>query len=62
MTRGPAAHVGGTVPIDLPRPRHREALLDEAPFYDLRGQLLDFLENHASQPQPEVPNQRFAHA
>ena len=62
MTSGPAAHVGGTIPIDLPRPRHREALLDEASFYDLRGQLLDFLENHASQPQPEVPNQGFAHA
>ncbi len=62
MTSGPAAHVGGTIPINLPRPRHREALLDEAPFYDLRGQLLDFLENHASQAQPEVPNQGFAHA
>jgi len=45
MTNGPAATVGKILSIDLPRPREREAVLDNPHFYELRGQLLDFLEN-----------------
>jgi nitrate ABC transporter ATP-binding subunit len=47
MTNGPEARVGRVLDIDLPRPRDREAVLDNPHFYDLRGQIIDFLEtNH----------------
>jgi nitrate ABC transporter ATP-binding subunit len=55
MTSGPAARVGGVVEIDLPRPRNREAVLDDPQFYALRGQLLDFLGGHVGPTQPQPP-------
>jgi nitrate ABC transporter ATP-binding subunit len=47
MTNGPEATVGGILNIDLPRPRSREAVLEDPYFYDLRGQILEFLEDPA---------------
>ena len=44
MTNGPEARVGGIIDIDLPRPRQREQLLDDARFYELRARLLEYLE------------------
>lgn len=44
MTNGPEARVGAIIEIDLPRPRRREHLLEDARFYGFRGQVLDFLE------------------
>jgi len=46
MTNGPNARVGKILEIDLPRPRSRQALLDHPRYYELRGELLDFLESH----------------
>jgi nitrate ABC transporter ATP-binding subunit len=63
MTNGPEATVGEILDIDLPRPRDREAVLDNAHFYELRGQLIDFLENRSHlrpapreilKPEPEL--------
>jgi ABC-type nitrate/sulfonate/bicarbonate transport system ATPase subunit len=51
MTNGPAARVGAILDIDLPRPRNREAVLDDPHFYDLRGQLIEFLETNHLNPQ-----------
>ncbi len=47
MTDGPAGTLGGILEIDLPRPRNREALLEDPHFYDLRGLIVDFLETHS---------------
>jgi nitrate/nitrite transport system ATP-binding protein len=46
MTNGPNARVGKILSIDLPRPRSRQALLDHPRYYELRGELLDFLGQH----------------
>lgn len=60
MSNGPKAKVAGVVKIDLPRPRDRERLLDEAHFYELRGKLIEWLENA---PQLNHSNERqLAHA
>ena len=60
MTNGPAARVGGILDIDLPRPRDREALLDHARFYNLRGRLLEFLENNSVPEVSEPPQLAYA--
>ncbi len=44
MTNGPNAKVGKIMPVDLPRPRTRKALLEHPRYYDLRQELLTFLE------------------
>jgi nitrate/nitrite transport system ATP-binding protein len=43
MTNGPRATVGKILPIDLPRPRTRKALLSHPDYYRLREELLGFL-------------------
>ena len=43
MTNGPAAKVGEILNIDLPRPRSRVALADDARYHQLRQQILHFL-------------------
>jgi nitrate/nitrite transport system ATP-binding protein len=43
MTNGPRARVGKVLEVDLPRPRTRKALLEHPDYYQLREQLLDFL-------------------
>ena len=48
MTSGPFARVGRIVPVDLPRPRERRAVLAHPDYYRLRHELLDFLEGPAS--------------
>jgi len=34
------------MPVDLPRPRTRKALLDHARYYDYRQEVLAFLEEY----------------
>ncbi len=60
MTQGPASRVGRVLNIDLPRPRHREAVLDQPRFYELRGQLIEFLETQNCAPREEPPRQEPA--
>jgi nitrate/nitrite transport system ATP-binding protein len=43
MTNGPRATVGKVLPIDLPRPRTRKALLEHPDYYPLREEVLNFL-------------------
>ena len=48
MTNGPSATVGEILDIDLPRPRNRLALADDAHYNHLRHEVLRFLyEKHA---------------
>jgi nitrate/nitrite transport system ATP-binding protein len=46
MSNGPKARIGGTLEIDLPRPRSRKALLDHPKYYEYREVLLSFLKDH----------------
>jgi nitrate/nitrite transport system ATP-binding protein len=43
MTNGPAATVGDIVQVDLPRPRDRLALVNDARYHQFRGRVLEFL-------------------
>jgi len=43
MTNGPNAKVGKILEIDLPRPRTRKMLLEHPDYYEIREQLLTFL-------------------
>lgn len=43
MTNGPSATIGEILDIDLPRPRNRLALADDAQYNHLRHQVLQFL-------------------
>jgi nitrate/nitrite transport system ATP-binding protein len=54
MTNGPEARVGAIIEIDLPRPRRREHLLDDARFYALRAQLLEHLETMPGHQEPQA--------
>jgi nitrate/nitrite transport system ATP-binding protein len=46
MTNGPHARIGKIMDVDLPRPRTRKALLEHPRYYELREQLLGFLEEY----------------
>lgn len=54
MTNGPNARIGHVMPVDLPRPRTRRALLDHPDYYRYRQELLGFLEEyeHGARPKP----------
>lgn len=43
MTNGPAATIGEILTVDLPRPRHRVELAEDARYMHYRKEVLDFL-------------------
>jgi len=45
MTNGPKAKIGRVLNVPLPRPRTREALLKHPRYYELREELIGFLED-----------------
>ncbi len=45
MSNGPRARIGRVLNVPLPRPRTREALLAHPRYYELREQLIGFLED-----------------
>jgi len=45
MTNGPNARIGRVLNVPLPRPRTREALLEHPRYYELREELIGFLED-----------------
>lgn len=47
MTDGPEAEVGDILEIPFSRPRVRTELLENPLYYELRAQLIDFLENRS---------------
>ncbi len=48
MTNGPAATIGDILPVDLPRPRNRVELAQNADYVQYRRTVLDFLYNRQS--------------
>jgi nitrate ABC transporter ATP-binding subunit len=53
MTNGPEARVGEIIDIPFPRPRDRRELLENPRYYELREQLIGFL-NHRSHLKPPL--------
>jgi nitrate/nitrite transport system ATP-binding protein len=76
MTNGPAAQVGEILEVKFPRPRSRAQLLEDPLYYQLRAELIGFLEERShirpvsaggAQPPPQRPAappplKRFLHA
>jgi ABC-type nitrate/sulfonate/bicarbonate transport system ATPase subunit len=54
MTDGPAATVGEILEVKFPRPRSRKELLENPEYYQLREQLIGFLEER-SHVRPAAP-------
>lgn len=54
MTNGPAAAIGEILEVKFPRPRSRKQLLEDPFYYQLRAQLIGFLEerSHLRPPTP----------
>lgn len=50
MTNGPAATVGEILAVDLPRPRNRLALANDAHYHQLRASVLEFLYQRQMRP------------
>jgi nitrate/nitrite transport system ATP-binding protein len=48
MTNGPAATIGDILAVDLPRPRNRVELAQDAAYVQYRRTVLDFLYNRQS--------------
>ncbi len=46
MTNGPNARIGRIMPVDIPRPRTRKALLAHPRYYHYREELLNFLDEY----------------
>src|SRR6185436_18070388 len=46
MTNGPEARLGAVLSVPFPRPRNREAVMEDPDYYRLREQLIGFLEEH----------------
>lgn len=63
MTSGPEARVGQIVEVPFPRPRDRAAVMEHPDYYNLREQLIGFLEEqgHKKAPAPANPEQNPAH-
>lgn len=47
MTNGPAASLGGILHVPFSRPRDRKQVIEHPNYYELREQLIGFLEEHA---------------
>jgi nitrate/nitrite transport system ATP-binding protein len=61
MTDGPAAGVGEVVEVGFPRPRLRKEVMEHPDYYQLRAQLIEFLELRAHQrPRPAADEDRAA--
>ncbi|GIW76640.1 MAG: hypothetical protein KatS3mg104_1703 [Phycisphaerae bacterium] len=45
MTTGPRATIGKVMTVDFSRPRNRQQMLDSPHYYELREQLIEFLES-----------------
>ncbi len=54
MTSGPEAHVGEILHVPFERPRQRSQLLEAPEFYELREQLVTFLEEQGHRPAPPI--------
>jgi nitrate/nitrite transport system ATP-binding protein len=54
MTNGPAATIGEILDVDLPRPRNRVSLANDAHYNDYRAAVLKFLYERQRKPEEKV--------
>jgi nitrate/nitrite transport system ATP-binding protein len=54
MTNGPAARIGEVLAIELPRPRKRLELVEDATYVHARAAVLEFLYARHKAPQLEA--------
>jgi nitrate/nitrite transport system ATP-binding protein len=54
MTSGPEARVGQILNIPFERPRNRHDLMEMPEYYELRAELIGFLENEGHRPAPKT--------
>ena len=52
MTDGPEAGIGEILEVKFPRPRDRKAVMEHPDYYNLRAQLIEFLEVRAHKQPP----------
>ncbi|WP_017720837.1 nitrate ABC transporter ATP-binding protein [Kamptonema formosum] len=43
LTNGPESHIGQILEVPIPRPRHRMEVVNHPSYYDLRNQMINFL-------------------
>ncbi len=61
MTNGPAAQVGQVIEVPFARPRIRTDVLEHPEYYELRGQMLEFLEHQEQlRERPSAPGPKGA--
>jgi nitrate ABC transporter ATP-binding subunit len=53
MTNGPAAEVGHILTVPFPRPRHRKEVMEHPEYYQLREELIAFLEAQSHRPKED---------
>ena len=54
MTSGPDARIGAVLRVPFARPRDRRVVMEHPHFYELREQIMTFLEDHASGGSPST--------
>jgi nitrate/nitrite transport system ATP-binding protein len=62
LTNGPAATIGEILPVGLPRPRNRLALLSDARYAACRAAVLGFLHQRHRRPAPDGHDAAASHA
>ncbi|MBO1072234.1 MAG: ABC transporter substrate-binding protein [Dolichospermum sp. DEX189] len=59
LTNGPEAHIGQIIEVPIPRPRHRLEVVNNSCYYDLRNEIIYFLNQQKQakkrQKQPTAP-------
>ena len=58
MTNGPEARLGAVLHVPFPRPRDREAVMEDPRYYELREELIGFLEDHDVRRKPDPAGDR----
>jgi nitrate/nitrite transport system ATP-binding protein len=43
LTNGPEAHIGQIIEVNVPRPRQRLEVVNHPSYYNLRNEMIDFL-------------------
>jgi ABC-type nitrate/sulfonate/bicarbonate transport system ATPase subunit len=62
MTTGPDARVGRVLQVSFPRPRLRNAVVEDARYYELREELISFLEEQEPEGSARKPEERASAA
>ncbi|MDR2744050.1 MAG: hypothetical protein LBB66_02465 [Desulfovibrio sp.] len=48
MSAGPCAAIARKIDIPIPRPRTRQSIIEDSLYYELRNDIIKFLENNHS--------------